>query len=56
MKISELIERLELCKYHVGDVECLVGIVVDDVASMAPVEELAWENREGYGPSIALLQ
>lgn len=55
MKISELIEALENAKEIAGDVQCLVEVMNDDVSYMMPVDELNFEVREGYGPSISLL-
>jgi len=56
MTISELIKNLEITKKHYGDMPCLVEVIVDDVATMAPIGELSLENREKYGDSVALLQ
>lgn len=55
MKISELIEALENAKEITGDVQCLVEVMNDDVSHLMPVDELNFEDREGYGPSISLL-
>jgi ketosteroid isomerase-like protein len=55
MKISELIEELEKAKRAHEDVECLIEVMSDDVVSLLPVNELWFENREGYGASITLL-
>lgn len=55
MKISELIDALENAKEIAGDVQCLVEVMSDDISHMMPVDELNFEVREGYGPSISLL-
>jgi ketosteroid isomerase-like protein len=55
MKISELIEELEKAERAHGDVECLIEVMSDDVVTLLPVDELSFENREGYGDSISLL-
>jgi hypothetical protein len=56
MKVSELIERLELVKAHIGDIECLVEVVDEGSCYMMPVEDISYEDREGHGKTVALLQ
>jgi hypothetical protein len=56
MKISQLIKELEEAERTYGDVECLIEVTVDvGQHEMVPAEELSYEEREGYGPSIAFL-
>jgi hypothetical protein len=55
MKISELINELKKAEQLHGDVECLVEVMDYDVAYMLPVNELNFEEKEGYGRTIALL-
>lgn len=55
MKISELIEELEKAEREHGDVECLIEILSDGISAYLPVDELAFEERDGYGDSICFL-
>jgi hypothetical protein len=54
MKASQLIEKLQNAIKTHGDHECLIE-VVDGVCYLAPVDEVSFENREGYGESFALI-
>lgn len=56
MKISKIIEQLQQIKEREGDIEGLIEIMGDDVCYLAPVDELAVEDRAGYGVSVAFLQ
>jgi hypothetical protein len=56
MKISKLIEELEKAQARHGDIECLIEVMDDYGYCSVPVDELSYEDREGYGKSIALLQ
>lgn len=55
MKISELINALEKAKQEHGDIECLVEVGVEDCLALMPVEEVSFEDRDGYGESLSLL-
>lgn len=55
MKISKAIELLKEMELEVGDVECLVEVMSDGVPCMYPLDELSYEDRDGYGPSISFL-
>lgn len=56
MKISELIKTLETAKNQFGDIVCLIEVSDDDYFYMMPVTDVLYENREVYGPSVALLE
>lgn len=56
MKISELIEKLEITKAHVGDVEVLIELVDNDTYYMSTAKEVSYEDRDGFGPSVAILE
>ena len=55
MKISEIIEQLEIVKYHEGDIECLIEVVDGDIVSLQGVGEISCEDREGFGPSVCFI-
>lgn len=56
MKLSELIKEAAIALQHHGDIECLIEVMSEDCVCLYPVGELSFEDREGFGPSIALLQ
>ena len=55
MKISALIDALEDAEREHGDVECLIEVILEDCPAMIPVDEISCEDREPYGPSVAIL-
>jgi len=56
MTVSELIDLLRDAQEEFGDVECLIEVVSDDMVHLMPADEVSFEDREGYGASLAILQ
>jgi hypothetical protein len=56
VKISTMIDQLELAKKDCGDIECVIEVMYDDVVCIMPCGELSYDVREGYGESIAFLE
>ena len=57
MKIREMIKRLERIKDYVGDVECLIAVSGDDgIPNLMPVDEILYDDRDGYGKSVIFLE
>lgn len=55
MKINDIIEQLEIVRAHVGNVECLVEVVIDGVPIMEECGHVSYDRRDFYGPSVAFL-
>ena len=56
MKVTDLIKVLESVLDKHGNIECLIEVNDDYTCSLVPVDEVSYEDREGFGPSVALLQ
>jgi len=56
MKIVEVVKKLEEIGENFGDVECLIEVMYDDVVATVPVDELAVEDRDGYGVSVKFIE